>query len=143
MLQSAGQSGGKVVGFDAIGVEGLISKLIFSHSGKAPSISELVMNNKVIAYCLPQGVICQMFRDIAAKKPCVITHTGLHTFIDPRVEGGKVNDVTRAVRSGETNRDRWKRIPSLQDDGHRLRHDTRNNFRRERKHLHGKGRSNP
>ena len=96
VLQSAGQSGGKVVGFDAIGVEGLISKLIFSHSGKAPSISELVMNNKVIAYCLPQGVICQMFRDIAAKKPCVITHTGLHTFIDPRVEGGKVNDVTRA-----------------------------------------------
>jgi len=96
VLQSAGQSGGNLVGFDAIGVEGLISKLIFSHSGKAPSISELVMNNKVIAYCLPQGVICQMFRDIAAKKPCVITHTGLHTFVDPRLEGGKVNAITKS-----------------------------------------------
>lgn len=95
ILQPAGQSGGKEVGFDMLGIEHLIKKLIFSHSGKAPTISELIMNNKIIAYCFPQGVISQMFRDIAAKKPCLITHTGLYTFVDPRVEGGKVNDITK------------------------------------------------
>jgi len=95
ILQPAGQSGGKEVGFDMLGIEHLIKKLIFSHSGKAPMTSELIMNNKIIAYCFPQGVISQMFRDIAAKKPCLITHTGLYTFVDPRVEGGKVNDITK------------------------------------------------
>jgi propionate CoA-transferase len=95
ILQPAGQSGGKGVGFDSIAIEGLIRKMIFTHSGKAPTVSDMIMNNKVIAYCLPQGVISQMFREIAAKRPCLITHTGLYTFVDPRVEGGKVNDITK------------------------------------------------
>jgi len=95
VIQPAGQSGGKGVGFDMLGIEHLIKKFIFTHSGKAPLISDLIMNNKMIAYCLPQGVISQMFRDITAKKPCVITHTGLYTFVDPRFEGGKVNDITK------------------------------------------------
>ena len=91
----AGQSGGKEVGFDVLGVEGLVKRLIMTHSGKAPLISDLIMNNKVLTYCFPQGVISQMFRDIAAKRPRLITHTGLYTFVDPRVEGGKVNDITK------------------------------------------------
>lgn len=91
----AGQSGGKGVGFDVLGIEGLVKKLIMTHSGKAPLISELIMNNKVLTYCFPQGVISQIFRDIAAKKPYLITHTGLDTFVDPRVEGGKVNEITK------------------------------------------------
>ncbi len=95
IVQPAGQSGGKEVGFDLLGIEHLIKKLIFSHSGKAPLTSELILKNKVIAYCFPQGVISQLFRDIAAKRPYLVTHTGLYTFVDPRVEGGKVNDVTK------------------------------------------------
>ena len=95
IVQPAGQSGGKGVGFDMLGIEGLIKKMIFSHSGKAPTISEMILNNKIIAYCFPQGVISQMFRDIAAKRPCLITHTGLYTFVDPRIEGGKVNEITK------------------------------------------------
>ncbi|MDI6884149.1 MAG: malonate decarboxylase subunit alpha [Hadesarchaea archaeon] len=91
----AGQSGGKGVGFDAVGIEGLAKRLIMSHSGKAPQISDLIMNNKVLCYCFPQGVISQMFRDITAKRPYLITHTGLGTFVDPRVEGGKVNEITK------------------------------------------------
>lgn len=91
----AGQSGHKGVGFDVLGVEGLVKRLIMTHSGKAPQISELIMDNKVLAYCFPQGVISQMFRDIAAKRPYLITHTGLNTFVDPRVEGGKVNEITK------------------------------------------------
>ncbi|KXB03520.1 hypothetical protein AKJ47_02115 [candidate division MSBL1 archaeon SCGC-AAA261G05] len=95
MIQPAGQSGGKGVGFDLLGIEGLIKKFIFTHSGLAPQTSELIMNNKIIAYCFPQGVISQLFRSIAAERPYLITHTGLHTFVDPRIEGGKVNDITK------------------------------------------------
>jgi len=91
----AGQSGGKGIGLDVLGVEGLMRRHVFSHCGKAPSISDLIMNNKIIAYCLPQGVLSQLMRDIAAKKPCLITHVGLMTFVDPRIEGGKVNELTK------------------------------------------------
>ena len=74
--------------------EGLLSRVIGGHYNQAPMLQELAMENKIIAYNIPQGVLAQMYRDMAAKRP-TISKVGLNTFADPRLNGGKVNDATK------------------------------------------------
>ncbi|MDR1639807.1 MAG: acyl CoA:acetate/3-ketoacid CoA transferase [Clostridiales bacterium] len=81
-------------GMTVLGIEGLATRWSGAHIGSAFAMNDLVRKNKMQCHCLPQGAIVNLWREIAAKRPGILTKAGLGTFVDPRLGGGKMNDVT-------------------------------------------------
>ena len=112
-------------GTDHIAKPGLLKKIIggsyVSGPTKAepPKIWQMIGANQVAAYNLPSGVVFDMLREGAAKRPGVLTKVGLDTFVDPIHEGGAMNKVAQAdpiVSHQEFAGEDWLYFPSLKPD---------------------------
>jgi propionate CoA-transferase len=91
IVHAAGQSN-RVVGFEHFAVEGLAKRIVGSHWGLMPKMSAFLGQGLAEAVCLPQGQLAVLYRAIAAGRPGTLSRIGLGTFVDPRIEGGKVNE---------------------------------------------------
>ncbi|HEY8135490.1 MAG TPA: CoA-transferase [Candidatus Limnocylindrales bacterium] len=81
-------------GFSQLALPGMHRRTIGSNIGNEPRLGAMVENNELEAYSLPQGVLSQLMREIAAGRPGLLTHVGLGTYVDPRQTGGKQNART-------------------------------------------------
>ncbi len=94
LLHAAGQSD-RQRGIQHFAHPGMVTRLIGSHWGLAPRWMAMINNNEVEAWCLPQGQIVYLYSAMAAGLPGRLSPVGLGTFVDPRIEGGRMNARTR------------------------------------------------
>lgn len=95
LFYAAAQGNRDGSGADHFAHEGMTKRVIGGHWNMVPQLGKLVLENKIEGYNLPQGTLSQLYRDIAGHKLGHITHVGLNTFADPRIEGGKLNSITK------------------------------------------------
>jgi propionate CoA-transferase len=86
-------------GLNNLAHEGLTTRVIGGHWTWAPKMIELAAADAIEAHVWPSGAISLLLREIGARRPGLVTRTGLHTFVDPRQTGGRANSVAmRAAR---------------------------------------------
>lgn len=81
-------------GIDHVSLAGLVRRFIASHFVLSPRQQGLIRDELVEAVGLPAGTISLLYREIAAGRPGLLTDIGLETFVDPRQQWGRMNDVT-------------------------------------------------
>ena len=74
---------------------GFLKRFIGSHPGPCPPLMKLINDNAFEAYGLPQGVMQQLYRCAAAKQPGLLSKIGMGTYVDPRLEGGRLNEAAK------------------------------------------------
>ncbi len=89
-------------GIDHLARPGMLKKVLAGSYPSGPSslpmpqIWRLVTENAIAAWNLPSGVLFDMHRDAAAKRPGVLTKVGLDTYVDPDRQGGAMNARAQA-----------------------------------------------
>lgn len=114
-----------VKGMDHIAQDGLLAKVIAGSYPSGPSslpmpeIWKMIVEDRIPAYNVPSGIMFDMHRETAARRPGVLTKIGLQTFVDPIREGCAMNAkgeaepiVSRVEFAGET----WLHFPNIVPD---------------------------
>jgi propionate CoA-transferase len=89
-------------GVDHIAKPGMLARIIGGSypsgptKAEPPAIWQMIAANQVKAWNVPSGIVFDMLREGAAKRPGVLTKVGLKTFVDPDLEGCAMNDAARA-----------------------------------------------
>ena len=109
LIMTAGAGDSKGLGTGRLHHDGLLTRVIAANFGRMPKVAQAAAENRIRGYNLPQGVISQLYRACAAGQPGLFSKVGLHTYVDPRHGGAKVNELTSEdiVKVVEVDGEEW------------------------------------
>src|SRR5215470_6850737 len=111
-----------IKGIDHIAKPGCLAKVLAGSypsgpsSAEPPDIWKMISGNAIPAYNIPSGILFDMHREAAAKRPGVLTKIGMDTFVDPKHQGCAMNALAAAkpvVRRVEFDGEDWLYFPSI------------------------------
>ena len=113
LVHALGLGDGGSRGTNRFAHPGMIRRVIGGHWSWSPRMMSLARDNAIEAYAWPSGAISLLLREIGARRPGLITRTGLGTFADPRLGGGRLSPAAAEdlVRAGHVRR---RGVPALQ-----------------------------
>ncbi|QKJ87530.1 CoA-transferase [Paramixta manurensis] len=91
VVHPSGMGDGQGGGIDYLANPRLVRKVIGGHWSWCRQMQDLAVTDQIEAWCLPQGVMSHLLRVIASNGPGLISRVGLGTFVDPRIDGGRIN----------------------------------------------------
>ena len=121
---AAGDMSG-IKGVDHIAKAGLVARIIAGSypsgpsSAEPPMIWQMLGANEIAAYNVPSGIMFDIHREAAAKRPGVLTKIGLDTFVDPAHEGCAMNAKAAAapiVKKINFEGEEWLYFPAIIPD---------------------------
>src|ERR1700761_42234 len=114
-----------VKGIDHIAKAGCLARIIAGSypsgpsSAEPPLIWQMIGADAIPAYNVPSGILFDMHREAAAKRPGVLTKIGMDTFVDPAREGCAMNAkaaATPIVSKVQFAGDEWLFLPAIIPD---------------------------
>lgn len=66
-------------------------------SAEPPRIWQMITANEIPAYNVPSGILFDILREAAAKRPGTLTKVGMDTFVDPDQQGCAMNALAAAA----------------------------------------------
>ena len=112
-------------GIDHIAHPGMLAKVIGGSypsgptNAEPPRIWQMILADQVAAWNVPSGIVFDMLREGAAKRPGVLTKVGMETFVDPDQEGCAMNAAARAqplVKRVQFDGEDWLHFPAIRPD---------------------------
>jgi len=109
-------------GIDHLAKPGLLARILAGSFPSGPSslpmpgIWQMVMDNQVEAYNIPSGILFDMHRDSAARRPGVLTQIGMGTYCDPALQGCAMNEAAGRrpiVRKEHFDGQDWLYFPAI------------------------------
>ena len=111
-----------IAGVDHLAKDGCLSRILAGSYPSGPSKAEppkiwrMVSDNRIPAYNIPSGILFDIHREAAAKRPGVLTKVGMDTFVDPDLEGCAMNAKAAAapiVSRVQFAGDEWLFFPTI------------------------------
>lgn len=94
VVHTMGIGDNATAGIGRLAGDGLVRRFVGSHYGHNPELMDRIANDDVEAFGIPGGVLSLLYREIAGNRPGLVTRVGLGTYVDPRVDGGRLNTRT-------------------------------------------------